>query len=125
MLDIQQKRKARSIAYHPVTLVILGILVLIFAHSTWEVYQKKRDSEELRNISAGNLSDLQARDAELKANIANLETQNGVEEEIRSKFNVAKPGENMVVVVDNNSPTTSMATSTGFWQNLRRIFDSK
>jgi len=124
MLDIQQKRKVRSVAYHPVTLVLLGILVVFFAHSTWAVWQKKRDSAELKNISAASLSDLEARDTELRANIANLQTDNGVEAEIRSKFNVAKPGENMVVVVDNSSTTLQTATSTGFWQTLRRIFQS-
>ena len=125
MLDIQQKRKARSVAYHPVTLVILTILVLFFAHSTWAVWQKKQESEQMKNISAANLADLQARDAELKADIANLQTDNGIEAEIRSKFNVAKAGENMVVVVNTDNPVTSTATSTSFWQNLMHVFDSK
>ncbi len=121
MIDFQQKRKIRFVAYHKVTLVILFIIVLIFAHSTWVVFQKKRESEAMKNISMKATEELRQRDADLKSKIERLGTASGVEEEIRSKFNVVKNNENMVVIVDDQSSTTqTVILPVGFWG---KIFD--
>ena len=85
MFDFGQKRKVRNIIYHRATLVTLSIIVLFFIHSTFVVYQKKRESEEAKNISTQNVSKLYARDLELKSRIERLQTDSGIEEEIRSK----------------------------------------
>ena len=123
MLDISQKRKIRSVMYHKATLATLCLLVLLFAHSTWVVFQKKRASEELKNGSLQAVAILLARDTELKSRIDRLETEPGIEEEIRSKFTVAKNGENMVVVVED--APTAMSTTTpdsGFLQKIWHFF---
>lgn len=123
MLDISQKRKIRSVMYHKATLITLFILVLLFAHSTWVVYQKKRVSEELKNGSLQTVAVLEARDAELKSRINRLQTEPGIEEEIRSKFTVAKNGENMVVVVEDTTPTASTTPpNPSFWQKIWHFF---
>lgn len=123
MIDFQQKRKIRSVAYHKATLIILSILVLIFAHSVWGVYQKKRESEEMKNISLQNTKELRLRDEDLKMKIERLGTQTGVEEEIRSKFNVVKDGEKIVVIVEDQSSGLSASSSvTGFWQKIWDFF---
>ena len=123
MLDFHQKRKIRSVAYNRITLVVLGILVLIVLHSTWSVYQKERESGQMKDIAKNNLVELQSRDSDLKAKINNIDTTAGVEEKIRSKFTVAKYGENMVVVVpDNNSNASTTTSSIGFWQKIWGFF---
>ena len=123
MLDFQQKRKLRAVMYHKVTLALLVLLVLFFIHSTWVVYQKKRTSEKMMLTSSQSLSDLKARETELESRINRLNTPAGLEEEIRSKFTVAKENEAMVIVVDDNSqnmPTTSQ--KRGFWQKIWNLF---
>lgn len=76
----------------------------------------------MKNLSQGHLMELQARDKEIKSKIEKLGTSSGIEEEIRSKFTVAKGGESMVVIID--APTTATATSTpaGFWQKIWHFF---
>ena len=69
MLDFQQKRKVRSIAYNKVTLFLLFLLIILVARSTWTVYQKKILSEEMKNISLKNVMGLRLRNEELKSNI--------------------------------------------------------
>ncbi|HEY4505440.1 MAG TPA: septum formation initiator family protein [Candidatus Paceibacterota bacterium] len=123
MLDFQQKRKVRSFMYHKVTLVVLGLLVLVLARSTWVVFEKKRDSENTKNLSLQNVLELEARDSELQSKIAKLETDSGIEEEIRSKFSVVKSGEKMVIVVENPDSSVSTTTSRlGFWTRLSAFF---
>ena len=123
MLDFQQKRKFRSIVYHRVTLGILAVVVLIILHSTWVVYKKKKESDLMKNVSLEHLTELHDRNDELQEKIDKLATVSGVEEEIRSKFSVAKDGENMVVVVHGEDSKPAVATtSISFWQKVKEFF---
>ncbi len=123
MLDFAQKRKVRSFLYNKVTLGLLGILTLLVLHSTWEVYGKKRESESMKNISQANVAQLEERDTTLEEKINKLDTDAGMEEEIRSKFSVTKSGENMVVIVPNQDSDVGSSTSkTGFWQKIWHFF---
>jgi len=123
MLDFQQKRKVRAFLYHPVTLVTLFIIVVFFLHSTWVVYEKKRESEQNKNISLANVNLLRAHDVELSSRIDRLKTDSGIEEEIRSKFTVAKNNENMVIVVEEKETSASSTSQTGgFWRKLSDFF---
>jgi hypothetical protein len=53
--------------------------------------------------------------------VAYLETDIGIEDEIRSKYRVARPGESVALIVDDTdekSEATTTATSTGFWNKV-------
>ena len=119
MLDFQQKRKVRSVIYHKATLVVLFLIVLLLARSTWLVWGKKQESEEMRRVSSQNVEELRARNDNLQSKIGKLDTNSGVEQEIRAKYSVVKEGENMVVVVED--PDSKSATTTqemGFWKKI-------
>ena len=123
MLDIQQKRKFRNIIYHRVTLIVLALLVTLALHSTWRVYMKKRESVELVKTSSVRLAELEARNTELDAKIKKLDTVSGVEEEIRSKYSVAKESENMVIIVrEETEATTTTRENTGLWSKIKTLF---
>lgn len=123
MLDIQQKRKLRSIMYSGYTLVGLFLLMLVFVHSTWSAYQKRAESESLMNVSKERVDQLRKRNADLDEKITRLDTEVGIEEEIRSKFTVTKADENMVVVVPKNDKvSTSTPNKQGLWGKFMRLF---
>ncbi len=123
-MDIQQKRKFRNIIYSKFTLAFLFLLVLLALHSTWRVYLKKRESIAMKETSSQRLSELEARNAELDGKIRKLATVSGVEEEIRSKFSVAKDNENMVIIVrEDAATTTEEVPQRGFWSKFKALFD--
>ena len=122
MLDSQKKRRINQFLYHKVTLVILFILVIIILRSTWTVYQKKVESENIKNISLNYERGLQARSDELQAQMDSLQTEAGQEAEIRSKFSVAKENENVVVVVDEATTAKSTTTPVSLWQKFINLF---
>jgi len=73
----------------------------------------------MKNISLKATEELRRRDQDLKLKIDRLGTEAGVEEEIRSKFNVVKSDENMVVVVEDQSQTEATSSSQAtFWQKI-------
>ena len=124
MLDLAQKRKVRSVIYNRATIAVLLVVTALFLHSTYSVYKKKEESEKLKNISLQYKNSLEKRYNEMNSQIENLQTETGIEAEIRSKFNVAKDNESIVVIVDDDNSTSSKATTTptGFWQKIRNFF---
>ena len=65
---------------------------------------------------------LQAKQAMLDTQIARLNTQTGVEEEIRDRFTVAKPGEVIVNVIDNSTGTPNSTVDESLWQKFTGLF---
>lgn len=123
MLDFQQKRKVKSFMYNRVTIGILFVIMLFVTRSTWSVYQKQIQSESLKSLSEKKVLELELRNKEINDKIQALETSQGIEKEIRSKFNVVKENENMVIIIDENKDNDSVSTTTeSFWKRIKNFF---
>lgn len=73
--------------------------------------------------SYSRLSELEKRDKDLELKISKLNTTSGLEEEIRSKFSVSKNNENTVIIVrEESSSSTDINTSTTFWSKIKAFF---
>ena len=120
MFDFQQKKKIRKVIYSKAFLIVLLILIVVLAKATYEIYQKENLSSEDLSETQKEYDGLKTRQSMLNSEISKLKTDTGVEEEIRSKFDVAKPGETVVVVVGNNSSSTNdqNGQNKGFWQSF-------
>ena len=125
MLDFQQKRKVRGFLYNRITIGVLLLILIVLLRSTWAVYQKKIESENFKEASLKNVESLRARSSDLQSKIDRLATKQGIEEEVRSKFSVAKDNENMVIIVPDNSTTTAEVAKTDFWSRLESFFGKK
>ena len=128
MREFQEKRKIKRRIYSKTTVIILAIILLLFVEGTWKVYQKDRKSGQNLDRVNSELSSLSARQIALNAEISRLKTDQGTEDEIRSKYDVSKPGEQVLVIVDKEATTT--ATSTGnswshFWSEILSFFGKK
>src|ERR1035437_2788325 len=120
MIDFQQKRKINKIIYSKVSFVILFILIIFLGKSTLDIYKKYKISSDNYNETKKEYDSLQSRKGMLSSEINKLNTESGIEEEIRSKFSVAKPGETVVTVIDSSSSTSTDGNNSrkGFWSNL-------
>ncbi|MFH1454891.1 MAG: septum formation initiator family protein [bacterium] len=126
MIDFQQKRQFKKIIYSKITLLILLITIIIVGRGTYNIYEKSRLS--VNNFAAveSDYKSLKARKDMLESEINRLKTDNGIEEEIRSKFNVAKPGETVVTIINSsNTPTNTENSTKGFWSNFWSFFSTK
>jgi cell division protein FtsB len=122
MFDFYEKRKLKSLLFSKVTLAVLAVVVAFFATNVWGVYQKAHETSEKRAQLEKEFAELQAREATLREELDRLHTNRGMEEEIRSKFDVAREGERVIVVVDPK-PVDALAGAgekKGFW---KRLFD--
>src|SRR3989344_1056487 len=124
MKIFQEKRQFRSRLYSRTVLFALIILIVFLGKGVFDIYGKERQSARMRAEAEGRLGELQAQRANLERETTKLQSVEGIEEKIRSKFNVAKPGENVVLIVDD---ATTTATSTpGFFASLwAKIWNQK
>ena len=97
-----------------VTIGVLAVLIFFVARGTWGVYQKAQESRSNLALTQKAYAELEDRQSVLAAQIEALKTSRGVEEEIRSRYEVAKPGEQVALIVDD-APTSTATTSEPTW----------
>lgn len=124
MMEFQQKRQVKRILYSRTTLVVLGVIIVLLINSVWGVYKKRAISKENLNKAQASLDTLLAREETLSNEIDRLKSTAGVEEEIREKFGLVKPGEEVIIVVDAESKLTdeNMVENRNFWQKMIEWF---
>ncbi len=124
MKDFERKRKIRKTLYSRGVLLGLLLVLIVVSKATFSLYTKERESQKNLSLAEANLSTLSLREARLQSDIARLKTSEGIDAEIRSQFQVAKPGEKMVVLVDDKKnmqeePTEKKSIVTKFFDLFR------
>ncbi|MBU6388616.1 hypothetical protein KGQ72_01955 [Patescibacteria group bacterium] len=99
--------------------ILIGVLLLVafwLASSIWGLAGKAHIAVSQAREAEWQYEALEARKATLEANLAALATARGKDAAIRTAFGVARPGEEVIVVVP---PATATPTSTpSWWQKI-------
>jgi cell division protein FtsB len=105
-------------------LVVLIFIIIWSFTALWKVYQKKRLTEINLDKTVGIYDGLRAREKMLSAEIEKLKTVEGQEEEIREKYGLVKPSEEVIVVVDKDdiTNTNSNHSDVSFWHKIKDWF---
>ncbi len=106
------KRSYRRILFSWGTLAIFLIVTILGIKGVFEMYSKESLSRERRVAAQKEQSDFKARHNSLSQSVSFLETDEGVESELRKKYRVIKPGEEVVLVVDDIQRSSSTTTQT-------------
>ncbi len=113
----------------PAVLAALAVALVFLSISTVKVYLKSRNAASKNEEVKQEMAELERRRAEMEEEIGRLRSEFGREEELREKFNVQKPGENALTIVDRpeeNGKMDSGEESRGFfskiWQAIKNIF---
>lgn len=103
MKKFQQKRKLKKIMYSSGMLIILILVALFLFNSTWDVYQKAKETADNKEFVRIELERLKEQERYLLDQINRLSTERGIEEEVRNKFNVSKENENVIIIVEESA----------------------
>ncbi|OIO30756.1 hypothetical protein AUJ77_01875 [Candidatus Nomurabacteria bacterium CG1_02_43_90] len=125
MIPFQERKKIRKIVYSKITIFVLTGVLFVVSVGAWRVHKKALVAMTERDISARALADSESRMKELQISLARLNSNQGIEEEVREKYTVALPGEEVVVVVDENakkSENGEVPASNGWWQKILSFF---
>ena len=120
------KKKAEYTFWHsPLILFLLFIIVIIFAYNLIGLLEKERETSKKKELALDQIETLKKREDTLKNDIARLETDEGIESAIREKYQVVKPGEKVVTIVDEPDLVVGGDVQNrphGFWNFIKRIF---
>lgn len=115
MKELQRKQRIRRIVYSLPSLFILVVLAFLLARGAVRVVEQERESAARARVLAEKVAILTSREQELERSVASLQTEKGIKEEIKERFNVTEEGEHIAVIVDEQNIPTSTASSTISW----------
>lgn len=127
MFEFHEKRKIKKILFSRGVLLLLFVLTTCMAYGAFSAYQKKEVASDRRSELTAELAVLEQRASELENDIEMLEDPRGIEAELRSRYEVGREGEEMIVLIEDEMPTNiekkEVEKKTGFWgKMLEAIF---
>ncbi len=93
-------------------LLFLLIVVLGALSALTDVYKKERDSHILRLQAEAQYDILAKQEQHLSNEISRLQTARGKEEILRENYEMAKPGENLIIIIEPPVAEIIQSTST-------------
>ncbi len=121
MADFRQKQKMRKVLYSRFTLLALAFLLLIGIVNTWDIYTKARLSRQTAERSREEYEELKKQEEILSQKVNRLQTDSGIEAEIRERYGVAKPGEQMIMILDTKEEKKEEDTG-GIFTKIKNWF---
>lgn len=107
MAVFQARRKKGNKWRSWAVLAVTFLAVIFLSHVTWQMYTRYRFTKEERVKAEETLAHLEERESALAGVVAALNTESGVEQAVREKFSVVKPGEFVVNIVERENEATS------------------
>ncbi len=113
MFDFQQKRKWRTVISSRITQGVLVIMTIMVSFSAYDRYLIARDMSERRTDIETEIKNLNERRSDLEKEVNYLESERGMEAEMRRQFDMAREGEKVILIVDDqNSVVEEISTTT-------------
>lgn len=123
--EFTKKRDFRQSIFGTPVIILLIIGGVVLGRGVWHAFSKERQSGQDLSLAQKQETDLEARSSYLTASIVSLNTAEGIEGEIRNKFRMAKEGEHLVVIVDDESKNEASQPTPPetFWAKLKSFFE--
>jgi len=121
MLNFYQKRKLRSILNSRITRAVLAVLAGLMLWNAYERYVIADMMSDRRVLIEQEAALLQSQKAELEAQVQYLRDDRGIEAAMRRQFDIALPGEDVVVILEDEDseseiqPLQAQVESTSWW----------
>jgi cell division protein FtsB len=103
MFDFHQKRKIRGFLGSRITQGILLVIALFVMLSAYNRYLIARDMAERRETAEVEVRALEKRRESLSEEVKYLSNERGQEAEMRRQFDIARDGEQVVIILDDDS----------------------
>ncbi len=92
------KRQHRFLS-SPLTLAVLLVLAALLGRAAWGAFAAYRDAARARSIIEARTTELEAHAVRLEESAALLGSARAAEEDAREKLRLARPGEEVIIVV--------------------------
>jgi cell division protein FtsB len=128
MKEFQHKDNQVKKGYSKWVLFMLFVLIVLVAKGLVSISAKQISSDEEMTLVMAKKAELEERRKNLTEKVNELNTNEGLEKEIRSKFDVVRPGENVILVVDKEIPAPvedEPSVIKKLWNGVVGVFKKK
>jgi cell division protein FtsB len=111
--------------HSPIVLIFLFCILVLFGYKIIDLIKKQIETAHKKELVLNQIDSLQKRQTSLSSDILKLGTDEGKEEIIREKYQVAKDGEKVVVIVDDSKSSSGPESGKidhSFWGWIKRTF---
>lgn len=130
--DFRDQRLERKVQkrrrYPKLLLLVMFVAFILITKGVFSVYAKEKESRsEIARIE-GERNEIQKRYEVIQEQDDALKSDTGVEAEIRSKFDVVRPGEGVIVIVEKDMPIIEedkRGILKKFWDSVKGVFGGK
>ena len=121
MKNFQEDTLKDRLIRSKIVLLIFLCFLCFFLYNVIKFSVKAFETRENRKTAEEKVTQLQKERDRLTLEIERLNTDAGVEENIRNKFALAKDGEGLIVVLDDETPPVQKTKIT-FWMRVKNLF---
>lgn len=116
---LHKRRRLQRLIYSKPVVVLLAVVAAFSVYWAYSAYQKMATTGDRVTSIKQQKEVLHERKDELQADIARLQTRRGKEAEIRRKYSMTKEGEQMVVIMDRPTASSSeQDTDQSVWSRI-------
>lgn len=101
-MKLGSKQKQQQLHIVRALIVLVVLLIVWLGVSVFKRYEIERDMAGRREVLQAEKDALEVRKAGLRERVQYLEAEQSVEAEIRRSFDVAREGEQVVIILDND-----------------------
>ena len=111
-MQFGKKQPISRYLYTKIGIVVLLLIILLLGRSVYERFMIEREMAERLAETEQEMRDIQSRKEELSSKVEYMTGERGVEEEIRKNFDVAREGEQVIILVgeDESVPANTVVT---------------
>lgn len=92
--------------YSRLSVVILLVIIFFLGRAAFGAYQKYNLARVALSAALAKVAELEARKEFIGSEIERFKNERGIEGELRRKFDVAKPGEEVIVIIEPGATTS-------------------
>lgn len=124
MADYSKRRAARAYAIARLGamaagVLLLGALAVVSARAAWGMYGKFAEARQSSAVAQAELHSLREKEDRVRTSVETFSSTRGFEQEVRTRFGVAREGEGEIKIVRDAAETDVVAAERkGFWSRL-------
>ncbi len=120
--ELRRKQEIKRWLYSYPSLVLMFIITFFLVKGAFGLMSIERENAHRVSALEQESETLVAHEEDLKSEIANLQTEDGVVEAIKEKFSATRSGEHVAVIIDEHAKATSTDKKSKIW--YRKLLDA-
>jgi type II secretory pathway component PulJ len=117
-----RKKWWHKILFSWITILVLVLFAIVLSRGVWGMYHKNARAAQRAADAVYEMEKVQTRKESLDKDLSHIKTSRGIEEEVRRKFDVAKEGEHLLVIIDKEVVPTETKEEVSWLQSIWHKF---